>query len=135
MNASIDIATLASPVDRLERSGFADRRADRGGFAMPDAGALASPAADEEDGARDAAEQLIGMALVLPLLKQARESPFKSERMHGGFGEDAFASQLDQTLADRIAKRMGGQLVDAVVRDMTANPSASANGKEVDRHG
>jgi len=130
VDGAVDIATPASPTDRLELAGLAGRSAGPGRFAMPDAEGPAARAADA-DQARESAEQLIGMALILPLLKQARQSPFKSERMHGGFGEDAFASQLDQTLADRIAKRMGGQLVDAVVRTMT--PTAS--GKEVDRHG
>lgn len=69
-----------------------------------------------DDRVREVAEQLVGQALFLPLLKQARENPFKSDLFHGGRGEEAFGSQMDQTLADRLAQRDSIGLVDAIAR-------------------
>ncbi len=70
------------------------------------------------DEARESAEQLIGIALFMPLLKEIQDNPFKSELMHGGRGEDVFAERLHAQLADGLGRRMGGDLVDAVVKRM-----------------
>lgn len=70
----------------------------------------------DEKRARAAAEQLVGQALFMPLLKQARENPFKTELFHGGRGEEAFGAQMDQLLADRLASRDASGLVQAISR-------------------
>lgn len=77
---------------------------------------------------RQAAQQLVAQALFMPLLKQARESPFKVERFHGGQGEQAFGGQLDAALADRMATRADYPLIDAIVDRM------SRAGAKVDDH-
>jgi len=77
--------------------------------------ALAAQGGRDKSEARESAEQLIGMALFMPLLKQIQDSPLRNELMHGGRGEEVFAERLNQTLADRLGQRMGGGLVDAVV--------------------
>lgn len=84
--------------------------------------------AAQQEQARRAAEELVAFGFVLPMMKQARDSAFKSDLMHGK-GEDAFAGQLDQHLARSIVRRMDTSLVDAVERRMTGR------GQEVDRHG
>jgi Rod binding domain-containing protein len=76
--------------------------------------------------ARTHAEQLVGFALFLPLLKQARESPFRTELFHGGQGEQAFGGQMDQILAERMSKRANLPIVDRMVDQlMKRNPSPS----------
>ena len=67
------------------------------------------------DAQREAAEQLVGIALFLPLLKQARENPFKTDLFHGGPGEERFASQFDQQIADRLAQRWAGPIVESML--------------------
>lgn len=130
MPTAVDIPALASPLDRLGPSLDA-RRGDGRGFDLP-LSDLPRPTDDAEPSdTRESAEELVGMALILPLLKQARQSPFQSERMHGGFGEDAFTAQLDEQLADTVAKRVGGPLVESLMRTFEPN----ATGKEVDRRG
>jgi hypothetical protein len=69
----------------------------------------------EGDAQREAAEQLVGIALFLPLLKQARENPFKTELFHGGPGEERFAGQFDQQIADRLAQRWAGPIVESML--------------------
>ncbi len=76
----------------------------------------AQPEGDSE--LREQAELLLGHTLFLPLLKQMRNDPFKSELMHGGFGEDAFANQFDQLIAERMARRVDYPLTDAVERSI-----------------
>jgi Rod binding domain-containing protein len=63
---------------------------------------------------QQAAEQLIASTFYLPMLQSMRDDPFRSELMHGGYGEDAFAGMLDQELADRMARRDATGLVDMV---------------------
>ena len=67
-----------------------------------------------EQQARQAAEQLVAGTLIRPLLQQMQRDPFRSELMHGGFAEDAFADQLHTVLADRITRRVNLPIVDAV---------------------
>jgi len=76
---------------------------------------------------REAAQQMVAQALFMPLLKQARESPFKVERFHGGQGEQAIGGQLDAALADRMAGRADGER--AMQRNAMHHPRARA-----DRH-
>ena len=49
------------------------------------------------------------------LLKQSRESPFKSDMMSGGRGGQAFGSMLDMQMAERMAKGSGNKLVNSIV--------------------
>jgi Rod binding domain-containing protein len=80
-------------------------------------------AAAQTDRLRHAAEQLVSTALYLPLLKQARQSAFRSDLFHGGFGEDAFGAQFDQQIADRLAERTSHGLADAVAARFTRTPT------------
>src|SRR6478609_6383545 len=50
------------------------------------------------------------------LLKQMRQSPFKSNLLSGGRGGEAFAGLYDQQLAQRMARGSGTKLVNAIVR-------------------
>ena len=89
-----------------------------------------------EQEARIVAEQLVASTLVLPILSQARNDPFKSEMFHGGKGEDMFGSQLDTILAERITSSSRMPIVDAVYRSITRTSlSSGAAGRGVDIHG
>ena len=50
------------------------------------------------------------------LLKQMRESPFKSELFSGGRGGQAFSELYDQRLAERMSRGAGTKLVNSIVR-------------------
>ncbi len=62
------------------------------------------------------AEKWVSQTFYGALLKQMRESPFKSKLFSGGEGGDAFSGLYDQQLADRMSKGAGGKLVHAIVR-------------------
>jgi Rod binding domain-containing protein len=72
---------------------------------------------------RAAAEQLVASTFILPLLAQMRDSPFKSELLHGGKGEDAFGAQLDTQFADRIVQSGNFKLVDQIEQQMLRQSS------------
>ena len=58
----------------------------------------------------------VGQSFFGTLLKQMRESPFKSELFSGGRGGEAFGSLYDQHLSERMARGAGSKLVNAIVR-------------------
>ncbi|MCY2954173.1 MAG: rod-binding protein [Planctomycetota bacterium] len=67
------------------------------------------------------ARKFVSHAFFGTVLKQMRESPFKSELFSGGRGGETFASMLDFHLADRMAKSSGAKssrrgLADSIVR-------------------
>ena len=82
-----------------------------------------------------AAQQLVASALVLPMLAQTRDSAFKSEMFHGGFSEDAFGSQLDTHLADRMVAKSNFSVVDAIYQKMIGAVGNNAPSKELSVHG
>ena len=84
---------------------------------------------------REAAEQFVASALMLPLLAQVREDPFRSELFHGGSAEDAFQSQLDTILADRITRGSNLPLVDVIVEHVLNRYGQSPAKAGVDTHG
>lgn len=62
----------------------------------------------------------IGQTFFGTLLKQMRDSPFKSELFSGGQGGQAFSSLHDQQLAEHMARGAGSKLVNAIVRRIEA---------------
>lgn len=63
---------------------------------------------------RSAANQLVSVAFIKPLMAQMHESPFKSELFHGGQGEAMFQEHLDTVLADRITERANLPIAEAI---------------------
>src|SRR5262245_29236077 len=59
------------------------------------------------------------------LLKQRRESPFRSGLFDGGRGGQAFGSLYDQHLAEHMSRGAGKKLVRAIVRKLEANRAYS----------
>lgn len=66
------------------------------------------------DSAREAARELVSIALIQPILTQARDDPFASDLFHGGRTEEAFGAQLDEIYSERITAAGGFPLIDAV---------------------
>jgi Rod binding domain-containing protein len=66
------------------------------------------------------AQVLVSQTFFGTLLKQLRESPFRSELFDGGRGGQAFGSLFDQHLAERMSRGAGQKLVRAIVRKLEA---------------
>ena len=67
------------------------------------------------------------------LLKQMRESPFKSELFSGGRGGQAFSELYDQHLAERMARGAGTKLVHAIVNKIEASKNYRKAQKNSDK--
>lgn len=52
------------------------------------------------------------------MLKQMRNSPFKSPMFEGGRGGEAFGEMYDQRLAEHMSRGAGNKLVGAIVRSI-----------------
>ncbi len=64
------------------------------------------------------AQKLVSQTFFGAMLKQMRNSPFKSELFSGGRGGEMFHSLMDQHLADRMASGSGNGLVQSIVRHL-----------------
>jgi Rod binding domain-containing protein len=63
------------------------------------------------------AQKWVAQTFFGTLLKQMRDSPFKSDIFDGGHGGQAFTSMYDQQLAERMSRGAGsGKLVRGIVR-------------------
>jgi Rod binding domain-containing protein len=60
------------------------------------------------------------------MLKQMRNSPFKSKMFDGGEGGQAFQQMFDQQLADKMASGSGRKLVDSIVNKIEAGKAYAA---------
>ncbi|HEV2293625.1 MAG TPA: rod-binding protein [Tepidisphaeraceae bacterium] len=123
------------PLDLAQRPTFPLSALELGRHDTPDlkAGSLAAlqavPVAHED--ARKQAQTFVSQAFFGTLLKQMRNSPFKSELFSGGRGGEAFGSLYDQQLADRMATGVGTKLVDSIVRKLQAAKAYRKTSKDV----
>ena len=78
--------------------------------------ATAIPPAQRQAALRQAVNEVVGTVFFAPMLKMARENPFKGRFGHGGRGEEVFGAQLDMELARRASHRLEGGLTEAMVR-------------------
>jgi Rod binding domain-containing protein len=62
------------------------------------------------------ARKLVAQTFFGTLLKQMRDSPFKSELFSGGRGGEVFGEMRDQHLAERMADGAGRRLADSIVK-------------------
>lgn len=79
---------------------------------------LVAPKHDGSLDARRQAEIFVSQAFFGTMLRQMRESPFKSDLFEGGRGGQAFGSLYDQHLAERMASGAGKSLVNSIVRHL-----------------
>ncbi|MEO0512094.1 MAG: hypothetical protein AAF108_04265 [Planctomycetota bacterium] len=90
----------------------------------------ASDATDFETQARRAAEKLVAQTLVMPVLRQIRESNEAAEPFAPSEGEKQFGALFDQRIADDLVRAAGFPLVDRLARDLLRDQvmEASAGG-------
>jgi Rod binding domain-containing protein len=74
-------------------------------------------------------EKWVSQTFYGELMKQMRNSPFKSKMFSGGRGGEAFGEMFDQKLADKMAKGSGHKLVDAIVSRIEAKKAYGAESK------
>jgi len=84
------------------------------------AGAVAAGMAAQHAELAKHARRLVGQTFFGPMLRQMRNSPFKSELFSGGRGGDAFASLLDQHMVERMAARSGRGLAESIANRIEA---------------
>ena len=77
------------------------------------------------------AQRFVSQAFFATILKQMRNSPFKSELFSGGRAGDAYGSLYDQQLADRMARGVGNKLVNSIVRKLEAAKAYRKTSKQV----
>src|SRR5688572_14004709 len=75
---------------------------------------IANPLPDQNKRLTHEARKWVAQTFFGTMLKQMRDSPFKSELFAGGRGGQAFGTLLDQQLADRMSRGAGGKLVDGI---------------------
>ena len=73
-------------------------------------------------------QKWVGLTFFGSMLKQMRNSPFKSEIFDGGRGGEAFGSMFDQQIAERMSRGSGAKLVNAIVKKIEANKAYSKQG-------
>ncbi len=84
-----------------------------------------------EPSPREAAEQFVGSAFIMPILQSLRESPFlDGGPLAPGPAEKRFGPLLDQAVADGITKRANFPLIDLVLDRLTARGSAGPGTSE-----
>ena len=86
-------------------------------------GLAGSAEASPEIKAREAAQEIVSMTLVQPLLKLARESNSAAPPFGPGKGEQTFSGLLDATYAQEIVRAAQFPLVDRLARDMLSRSS------------
>jgi len=78
------------------------------------------PDSSQHDQLTAQAQKWVAQTFYGAMLKQMRESPFKSEVFSGGRGGQAFSSMLDQHLADHMSRSAGSKLVNVIARKLEA---------------
>ena len=69
---------------------------------------------------RQKVQEFVSQAFIGTLLKQVRESPFKSDLFSGGQAGETYQSLYDQQVIGQVAPGIGGQLIDALERQFTS---------------
>jgi Rod binding domain-containing protein len=71
-------------------------------------------------------QKWVGDAFYGTLLKQMRESPFKSDIFDGGHGGEMFTTLFDQQLADRMSGAAPDKLVQSIVKKIEGHKASAA---------
>lgn len=79
-----------------------------------------------EDEVTATARKWVAQTFYGTLLRQMRNSPFKSDLFEGGRGGQAFATLLDQHLADHMARGADARLVRSIARRLSSNRAGGA---------
>lgn len=82
---------------------------------------LAGSAAAKHAALVDQVRKWVGLSFFGTVLKQARQSPFRSKIMDGGRGGEMFGQMYDQQIAQKLGRGAGSKLVDSVVHKLEAH--------------
>jgi Rod binding domain-containing protein len=93
---------------------------------------LVRPQPSEHEKLVQQSQKWVAQSFYGTLLKQARESPFHSDKFEGGRGGQAFGPLLDQHIAEHMARGAGRRLPEAIARKIEAKRAygKSAGGKK-----
>lgn len=80
------------------------------------------------------AQKWVAQTFFGQMLKQMRNSPFKTDLSSGGRGAEAFGGLLDERLAERMSRGAGRKLVDSLVRRMEARAAYARGSQDVTNH-
>ena len=80
-------------------------------------GQRASPA-EQQDKVTETAQRWVAQTFYGTLMRQMRNSPFKSDLFEGGRGGQAIAPLLDQRLIDSMSKGTAKRLTGAIARKL-----------------
>ena len=130
MRAEHPWRSAAAPADRMmtgDQRSFMDV-IGRGGLSAPGSGAGSA-----EADARDAAEQLVAITFVQPVLQQLRESDGAAPPFAPTQGERQFRALLDAELAREITSAAQFPLVDRLARDLLRLPPEPALAPDIGR--
>ena len=75
------------------------------------------------------AQKWVAMTFYGTLMKQMRNSPFRSKLLDGGRGGEAFGAMYDQRLAEHMTRGPGRKLADAIVRKIEARQAYARSAK------
>jgi len=84
------------------------------------------PNTPQEEQLIEQARKWVSQTFFGTLLKQMRNSPFKSPLFEGGRGGQAFGEMYDQRLADHMSRGVGNKLVASMVRSIVDAPKRKA---------
>jgi len=88
------------------------------------AGAAASKPKDTQ--VETQVRKWVGQTFYGTLLKQMRDSPFKSEMFDGGRGGEAFSQLFDQRIADHMTRGVGSKIVRPMVKKILSTPKEAS---------
>ena len=100
--------------------------------AVGDVGRYASSPESQHEQLVEQTRTWVAQTFFGTLLKQMRNSPFKSELFSGGQGGETFAAMQDQQLAERMTRGAGSKLVNAIVRRIEAQAAYRKQANAVD---
>lgn len=118
-----DAASLRTPAARLKPPTKMMPADKTGIISHPkkDAGPAALAVPDtQHDRLVQQAQKWVAQTFFGTMLKQMRQSPFKSELFSGGRGGQAFNEMLDQRLVEHMSRGAGKQLVQVIARKLEA---------------
>lgn len=80
------------------------------------------------------AQKWVAQTFYGEMLKQMRNSPFKSKLFDGGEGGEAFQKMYDSQLADKMSRSTGKKLVDAIVNKIEAQKAYGQSSHSPPQH-
>jgi Rod binding domain-containing protein len=86
---------------------------------------LAGDAAAQHAQVVEQVRKWVGLSFFGTMMKQMRESPFRSKLMDGGRGGEMFGEMYDQQLAQRMGKGVGSKLINSIVKKIEAGRAYS----------